>query len=172
MSTLAALQEAMVDFLQRQGIQALSAWPREGRGRWKEPSAVVAVKRVEGSPAGFGGYLGEVYDPVDRGWQEAYGQQVGVGFTLALYSPEKAGEEGCRLLLDRVVEALEREKPAGLTVEKWSMEETGFQEENRMFCGRLQLQCRGMLLAKAEETGAFLGFEVKGGFLLDSNHEA
>ena len=60
MSTLAALQEAMVAFLQRQGIQALSAWPREGRGRWKEPLAVVAVKRVEGSPAGFGGYLGEV----------------------------------------------------------------------------------------------------------------
>ena len=37
MSTLAALQEAMVAFLQRQGIQALSAWPREGRGRWGLP---------------------------------------------------------------------------------------------------------------------------------------
>ncbi len=171
MSTLAALQEAMVDFLEGQGIRALSAWPKEGRGRWKEPLAVVAVKQVEGSAAGFGGYLGDIYDPEDRGWREAYGQRVGVGFSLALYSPERTGEEGCRLLLDRVVEAIQRERPAGLTVEKWSMGETGFRTESGMFCGQLQLQCSGVLLAKAEETGAFLGFEVKGGILIDSNHE-
>lgn len=171
MSTLAALQEAMVEFLEGQGVRALGAWPREGRGRRREPLAVVTVKQVAGSAAGLGGYLGEVYDPAARTWQEAYGQRVGVEFALALYSPEKAGEEGCRLLLDRVVEALQREKPAGLTVEKWTMGETGFREEPGMFCGQLKLQCSGVLLAKAEETGAFLGFEVKGGFRIDSNDE-
>lgn len=172
MSTLAALQEAMAGFLEGQGIRALSAWPGEGRVRRKEPLAVVAVKQVEGDAAGFGRYLGEVYDPEGRSWQEAYGQRVGVNFALALYSPEKTGEEGCRALLDQVVEALQREKPGGLTVEKWSMGETAFREESGMFCGQLQLRCSGILLARTEETGAFLGFEVKGGITIDSNREA
>ncbi len=170
MSTLTGLQEAMAAFLENQGVRALSAWPREGRKRYDVPLAVVSVKQVEGEAAGFGGYLGQVYDSATRTWREACGQRVNVLFALALYSPETAGEEGCRVLLDQVVEAMQRERPGGLTVEKWTMGETAFQQASGMFCGQLQLRCRGLLMAKEEDTGAFLGFEVNGGIIIDSDN--
>lgn len=170
MSTLAGLQETMVGFLEKQGVRAVSAWPKDGRKVRSAPLVVVAVKQVEGETAGFGGYVGEVYDSASRTWREACGQRVSAVFALSLYSPERAGEEGCRVLLDQVIEAMQREKPGGLTVEKWTMGETAFQTASGMFCGQLQLRCKGLLLAKEAETGAFLGFEVKGGITIDSDN--
>lgn len=166
MTTLALLRETMTEFLQNQGIRALSAWPKAERTVRTEPLAVVRVKEVEASPAGFHRYLGEVYDETARVWTETYGCAMTATFGLALYSPAAKGEEGCRELLDRVAEAFQRGGPAGLTVEKWSMGEIAFHRDSGMFRGEVTAQCRAVLTEKTDGDGVFLAFEVKGGMEL------
>ena len=52
--------------------------------------------------------------------------------------------------------------PEGFAVEKWSVGETGFDRESGSFRGKLQAVCRGMLTAVTSESGALVGFRVKG----------
>ena len=169
-STLTALQETMTAFLEGQGVRALSAWPKEARRVQEAPLAVVAVQEAEGQAAGFGAYLGEVFQ--QGRWQQARGQRLSVCFALDLYSPPKAGEEGCRTLLDQVVRAVQLGRPGGLCVESWTMGETGFFSQRGMFRGQLLLRCSGVLLEEEEECGSFLGFEVKGGVTIDRDHKS
>lgn len=166
MTTLKALQDALVTFLAGQGVEAFSAWPGRERFRHTRPVAVIQMKEVEGGPAGFQNYLGETYDSQAGTWTEHYGQQVTVRFILRLYSPEKKGEEGCRMLLDQIVAAFQQGGPDGLRMEKWSMGEAGFDTASGMFLGKLQATCRGLLTARTDACGTFLGFEVKGGVTL------
>ena len=42
------------------------------------------------------------------------------------------------------------------------MGETGFDRESGSFRGKLQAVCRGMLTAVTSESGALVGFRVKG----------
>lgn len=166
MTTLALLRETMTEFLQNQGIRALSAWPRAERTARTAPLAVVRVKEAEAGPAGFHRYLGEVYDETARVWTETYGCALTVNFGLALYSLEARGEEGCRDLLDQVAEALQRGGPAGLTLEKWSVGEIAFHRDSGMFRGEMTVRCRAVLTEKTDGDGVFQTFEVKGGMEL------
>lgn len=166
MTGLTALRQGMTEFLAAAGVEALTAWPTGGRGLRTAPVAVVQVKEVEAGAAGFQNYLGQVYDPAARQWTENYGQRVTVKFAIDLYSPQGAGEEGCRKLLDQVAEAFLRGGPGGFGVEKWSAGETAFDQASGMFRGRLQAVCRGTLVAGTEETGEITGFTVKGEVVL------
>ena len=87
---------------------------------------------------------------------------MSVKFLVTLYSPRQDGERGCRALVDRVAEAFLRGGPEGFAVEKWSVGETGFDRESGSFRGKLQAVCRGMLTAVTSESGALVGFRVKG----------
>lgn len=162
MTTLTALRQAMTDFLEGQGIAALTAWPQEQRQNHQEPVAVVQVKEVEAAPAGFQNYLGQSYDSQAHRWTDRYGQRVTVKFVLTLCSPRAAGEAGCRRLLDRVAGALLRGGPAGFAVEKWTMGETDFDQHSGMFRGKFQAVCRGTLVESREESGEIVAIEVKG----------
>ncbi len=162
MTTLAALGGQMTDYLTAAGIPAVTAWPQQARPERTGPVAVVQVKEVETTGAGFQNYLGQQYDDESRQWTERYGQRVTVKFLLTLYSPKAAGEAGCRALLDQVAAALLQGGPAGFPVEKWSVGETAFDQRSGMFWGKLQAVCRGMLVAVTEESGALVGVEVKG----------
>lgn len=166
MTTLALLRETMTEFLTSRGVRALSAWPKGEELVRTAPLAVVRVKTVEASPAGFHRYLGEVYDETAQTWTETYGCGVTATFGLALYSPETLGEEGCRDLLDQVAEAFQQGGPAGLGVEKWSMGEIAFHRDSGMFRGEMTAQCRAVLTEKTDSDGVFLEFEVKGGMNL------
>lgn len=121
-----------------------------------------APEEVEAGSAGFQNYLGQRYDAETRSWTEAFGQKVSVKFLVTLYSPRQDGERGCRALLDRVAEAFLRGGPEGFAVEKWSVGETGFDRESGSFRGKIQAICRGMLTAVTSESGALVGFRVKG----------
>lgn len=166
MTSLALLRETMTDFLQAQGVRARSAWPKAAFTAQSAPLAVVRVKAVEASPAGFHRYLGEVYDETARVWTETYGCAVAATFGLTLYSPEAEGEAGCRDLLDQVAESFQRGGPAGLTVEKWSLGEIAFHRESGMFRGEVTARCRAVLTEKTDGDGVFVAFEVKGGVKL------
>ena len=166
MTTLTALRQAMTDFLEGQGIAALTAWPQEQRQNHQEPVAVVQVKEVEAAPAGFQNYLGQSYDSQSLRWTERYGQRVTVKFVLTLCSPRAAGEAGCRRLLDQVAGALLRGGPAGFAVEKWTLGEAAFDAQWGMFRVKLQAHCRGWLVARTQESGEIVGFAVKGEVVL------
>lgn len=159
---LAALRQAMTDYLTAQGVESMTAWPKDRVGALTAPLAVVQVKEVEAGSAGFQNYLGQQYDAETRSWTEAFGQKVSVKFLVTLYSPRQDGERGCRALVDRVAEAFLRGGPEGFAVEKWSVGETGFDRESGSFRGKLQAVCRGMLTAVTSESGALVGFRVKG----------
>jgi len=161
--TLTALREAMTAFLTDRGIRALSAWPGRERLVRAAPLAVVQMEEVKARPMGFQDYLGQVYDGEAGQWRERYGQKVTVTFRLDLYSPRSAGETGCRRLLDQAATAFQTGGPAGLAVAEWTMAEPAFDQESGMFRGKLSAVCRGSLEAVSDETGAFLGFVVKGG---------
>ena len=98
---LAALRQAMTDYLTAQGVESMTAWPKDRMGALTAPLAVVQVKEVEAGSAGFQNYLGQRYDAETRSWTEAFGQKVSVKFLVTLYSPRQDGERGCRALLGR-----------------------------------------------------------------------
>ncbi len=113
---LAALRQAMTDYLTAQGVESMTAWPKDRVGALTAPLAVVQVKEVEAGSAGFQNYLGQRYDAETRSWTEAFGQKVSVKFLVTLYSPRQDGERGCRALVDRVAEAFLRGGPEGFAV--------------------------------------------------------
>lgn len=113
---LAALRQAMTDYLTAQGVESMTAWPKDRVGALTAPLAVVQVKEVEAGSAGFQNYLGQRYDAETRRWTEAFGQKVSVKFLVTLYSPRQDGERGCRALVDRVAEAFLRGGPEGFAV--------------------------------------------------------
>ena len=113
---LAALRQAMTDYLTAQGVESMTAWPKEQVGALTVPLAVVQVKEVEAGSAGFQNYLGQRYDAESGRWTEAFGQKVSVKFLVTLYSPRQDGERGCRALVDRVAEAFLRGGPEGFAV--------------------------------------------------------
>ena len=87
-------------------------------------------------------------------------------FGLALYSPQREGEAGCRALVDQVAAAFLTGGPGGFALEKWTMGETAFDPERGMFRGQLQAVCRGWLVAATQESGEIVGFTVKGEVVL------
>ena len=113
---LAALRQARTDYLTAQGVESMTAWPKDRVGALTAPLAVVQVKEVEAGSAGFQNYLGQRYDAETRSWTEAFGQKVSVKFLVTLYSPRQDGERGCRALVDRVAEAFLRGGPEGFAV--------------------------------------------------------
>lgn len=164
METVTAVARAMADYLAQAGVPAAVAWPlEEGRAG---PAVSVRVKEVAGEPGGFQNYLGEELSPQSRQWREKYGQRVAVTFALGLYSPKWQGAAGCRDLLDQVAGAFLLGRPAGFWVDRWQVGEMRYDREMGMFRGELTAQCRGLLVAQADEGGQVTGFYVKGEVLV------
>ena len=67
MTTLALLRETMTEFLQNQGIRALSAWPRAERTGRTEPLAGVRGEGREARAARPAGQAGRATDPQTTG---------------------------------------------------------------------------------------------------------
>ena len=90
---LQAIREKMAQYLESQGVPAVTAWPGEERLRRDEPIAVVSLRGCRAGPAGFQDYLGERYDQETGQWEEIYGRRTELTFGLDLYAPaETEGE--------------------------------------------------------------------------------
>lgn len=159
---LAALRQAMTDYLTAQGVESMTAWPKGpgggadgapgggagegGRGRQRRVSELSGAAVRRGDQELDGGVWAE-------GEREISGDAV---------QPRRDGERGCRALLDRWQMQFLRGGPEGFALEKWSVGETGFDRESGSFRGKIQAVCRGMLTAVTSESGALVGFRVKG----------
>ena len=162
MAGLDRIREHMTAFLTARGVDAVTAWPGQGRRRLSGPVAAVSIRACEGGPSGFRDYLGERYDQDSGQWQELYGRKVQVTFGLDLYAPESAGAAGMQAAFDALAGALSGGGPPGLRVKEFSRGETGFDQALGLFHCPAEAVCVAYLYAVAEEGGAFLDFVVKG----------
>ena len=63
MKELMQVRQAVLDALNKAGVQALAAFPEGRAKRYSGAVATVAVGAAEGKGLGFCNYLGECYDP-------------------------------------------------------------------------------------------------------------
>ena len=159
MTGLDRIREHMTAFLTARGVQAVAAWPGQGRRRLSGPVAAVSIRACEGGPSGFRDYLGERYDRDSGQWQELYGRKVQVTFGLDLYG-ESAGE--LQTAYDRMAEAFQWEGSAGLALRELSCGETEFDRAAGLYRRAVTAVCQGYLYAVADEGGTFLDFVVRG----------
>ena len=105
---LQAIREKMAQYLESQGVPAVTAWPGEERLRRDEPIAVVSLRGCRAGPAGFQDYLGERYDQESGQWEEIYGRRTELTFGLDLYAPAEAEGEVLQTAFDALADALTR----------------------------------------------------------------
>ena len=70
--------------------------------------------------------------------------------------------EECLTLLEGAAEALRQARPDGWTVKRLTCGETAYDQDCGRFVRRGELTAETFLYAIADETGAFLEFEVRG----------
>ena len=87
------IRERMADYLNAQGVAAVTAWPAEERLRREGAVAAVTLRACQAGPAGFQSYLGERYNQETEQWEEIYGRKVQLTFGLDLY---EIGRASCR----------------------------------------------------------------------------
>ena len=78
------VRERMAEFLNRNGVEAVCAYPDSGRTRRDGVVAAVSVRACQGGPEGFRDYLGERYDEATGQWQELYGRRITLTLGLDL----------------------------------------------------------------------------------------
>ena len=64
------IRERMADYLNAQGVAAVTAWPAEERLRRAVAVAAVTLRACQAGPAGFQSYLGERYNQETEQWEE------------------------------------------------------------------------------------------------------
>ena len=156
------VREQMAEYLRKQGIEAVCAYPPQERTRRSGPVAAVSIRACQGGPEGFRDYLGERYDEQSGTWQELYGRRVKLTFGLDLYASSTCGAEAIQAAYDQLAEAFQWEGPPGLVLLELSCGETEFDREAGLFRRRVEAVCQGTLYAVAEEGGTFLDIIVRG----------
>ena len=163
MTGLDRIREHMTAFLTARGVQAVAAWPGQGRRRLSGPVAAVSIRACEGGPSGFRDYLGERYDERTGLWQELYGRKAALTFGLDLYAPRGQGDVGIQTAFDQVVQAFAQGAPQGLAVQEVACGETVYDGQAKRMKRPAQVVCQAYLYAAAQPGGLFTDFELRGG---------
>lgn len=153
----------MADYLRNRGLDAVTAWPAQGRRELEGPEVVVSLRGCQAGPAGFQDYLGERFDPETGLWEERYGRRAALTFGLDLYAPAETGGEGMQAAFDALAGALLEGGPEGLPIREFSCGETEYDEGGRLLRRRVQAVCDSCLCAVTRPGGVFLDFELRGG---------
>jgi len=163
MTGLDKMREHVTQCLLDAGICAVTAWSRENKTHPKGAVVAVSLRACRGGPGGFQDYLGERYNAEAGRWEELYGRKAKLTFGLDIYASGREGAAECQAVFDRMADALRNGGPLGLSLESLSREETSFDEALGLFCCPAEAVCDAFLYAVADEGGAFLDFEVRGG---------
>ena len=161
MKSFDSLREALAEYLQAAGLDAVTAWNAGARVRRKAPVIAVTLRGVKGGPSGLWDYLGERFDRETGQWVELYGKRAKITLGLDIYAPECAGEAGCAAAFAKLSEALAGGRPAGLDVSELSCGETAFDRDTGLFRCPAQMTCQVFLYARQTEDGVFTDFEVR-----------
>ena len=162
MKGLEELRKELAEYLNRQSVRAMTAWESDRRAKRDETVAVVSIKACEGGPAGFQDYLGERLDEKSGKWEEWYGRKAEITFGVDIWAPRSGGEEACTTHFSKVAQALTLGGPEGVRFREISCGETVFEEQDGMFRCPVRAVGTVFLLARADESGTFTDFTVKG----------
>lgn len=159
---LERIRRAMADYLNSQGVPAVTAWPAEPRQEREEPVVAVSLRGCRAGPAGFQNYLGERFDETTGRWEERYGKQAELTFGLDIYAPEKGDGEAVQRTFDALAGALIRGGPEGMDLREFSCGQTLRDPESRRLKRPAEAICTAWLCAVTDAGGAFADFELRG----------
>lgn len=154
--------QVMAEFLQKQGVRAVAAWPADPRQEREEPVVVVSVRGCKAGPAGFQDYLGERYDEKTGRWEERYGKKAELTLGLDIYAPERGGGEAVQAAFDALAGVLICGGPPGLDLLEFSCGQTIRDPESRRLKRPVEAVCTAWLCAVTDVGGAFVDFELRG----------
>ena len=162
------IRERMADYLNAQGVAAVTAWPAEERLRREGAVAAVTLRACQAGPAGFQSYLGERYNQETEQWEEIYGRKVRLTFGLDLYALPQAGEAALQTALDILTQACAGAGPEGLAIQEFSSGETAYDGDSRLLRKPAQAVCTAYLYAISEGRGFHEHYHTRapGGVLL------
>jgi len=156
------IRQVMADYLNTQGVPAVTAWPGTQRQEREAPVAVVSLRGCKAGPAGFQNYLGDRFDPETGRWEERYGRKAELIFGLDLYAPEKEDGETLQAAFDALAGALILGGPEGMDIQSFSCGQTVRDGESRRLKRPVEAVCTAYLCAVADAGGAFVDFELRG----------
>lgn len=162
MNGLEGLRREMAEYLNSQGVSTVTAWESGRRGKREKAVVVVSIRACTGGPAGFQDYLGEQLDEKSGKWVEWYGRRAELTFGLDIWGPRTGGEEACAAHFSRAAQVLTLGGPEGVRLSEISCGETVFDEKEGLFRCPAKAVGTVFLLARADESGMFTDFTVKG----------
>ena len=160
---LEGVRRAMAEYLEGQGVRAVTAWTAADRQELAQPVAVVSLRGCQAGPAGFQDYLGQRYNRETGQWEERYGKKVVLTLGLDLYGPVKGGGQALHDAFDKLAGALLQGGPEGLAVREFSCGETGYDTGGRLLKRSVQAVCETCVYRVSCDSGEFLDFELRGG---------
>ena len=164
MSQDLGIPAAVAAFLTEHGVPARTGWSGTERLPLTAPLVLVTLRSYETAHGGFAHYLGERYNEDTAAWEECYGRKLSLSLGLDIYWPETGREKDGQQLLEKLVQVLTLERPEGLGVEQVTCGETLWEEEKRLLKREVTVKCTAWLVAQADADGAFLDFELRGGW--------
>lgn len=159
---LERIRQVMADYLNKNGVSAVTAWPAESRLEREEPVVVVSLRGCKAGPASFQNYLGERYDEEKDRWEERYGKRAELTFGLDIYAPEKGGAEAVQRTFDALAGVLILGGPEGLDLKEFSCGQTLRDSESRRLKRPVEAVCTAWLCAVSGMSGGFTDFELRG----------
>lgn len=159
---LEKIRRQMADYLNGQGVKAVTAWPGEPRQERTEPVVVVSLKGCRAGPAGFQNYLGQRFDEKNGRWEERYGRKAELTFGLDIYTPQSGDGEAVQRAFDQLAGALILGGPEGMNVDSFSCGQTAWDSESRRLKRPVEAVCSAYLCAVTDAGGAFVDFELRG----------
>jgi hypothetical protein len=158
---LNAVVSALVDALNRAGVEAVCQYTPAPLDSRKGPLVCVGVKSSRLLSPGAGEYLG-LRRNEDGSFTETYGFRLELVLALDIYSPCDAEPSGCMDCFGDITMAA-RELPSGLKVRKLVCGVASPDKATEMFRCPCELHCLAYLVCSAsEETGEFTDFQLKG----------
>lgn len=156
------LRQSAVELLEEYGLCAVTAMEASPRKRWDGPVVAVSLSQVACSGSGFQDYLGLQKDPETGKQAELYGKSVELTMALDIYAPRDGGEQACQEALGTLAEAVTCRGLGGLSVREVSAGRVEFMERDGLYRLPVSCLCRGWMVARMDDSGAFVDFEVKG----------
>lgn len=160
MREMTQVRDAVIQSLQKAGLQAVAAFPAERVKEYGGAVATVDVGTVEGGALGFCNYLGEMYDPERGTVRELYGKVLEAEILVEIRGSRAAlCQSGCETAADVLLGGL----PGGIRCGELTWEGLKWEKETELFLRRGKLGCQAVFVARSGEEGeTFLDFRLKG----------
>ena len=156
------IRRKMADYLNGQGVPAVTAFPAALRREETAPVAGVSLRGCRTGSSGFQNYLGDRYLEETGRWEERYGHRAELTFGLDLYAPERGDGEALQRAFDALAGALLTGGPEGMELKELSCGETVRDGDSRRLKRPVAAVFTLYLTAAVDAGGVFTDFELRG----------